>query len=164
MLGELSSAVTSVTDLIQSAKAAKEFFDGDQLCVTVNNEGADRVILDSFLCDDISHSSKALTHKDTILMGESDSGLFKVNVISESDTSFLYTIEHKGIAYELLINYNWSTQSTASGEISLKSREETRKWGLVLFKRTWLVLDDNSFRVSVFATGKVMTVSILPQL
>lgn len=164
MLGELSSAVTSVTDLIQSAKAAKEFFDGDQLCVTVNNEGADRVILDSFLCDDISHSSKALTHKDIILMGESDSALFKVNVISESDTSFLYTIEHKGIAYELLINYNWSTQSTASGEISLKSREETRKWGLVLFKRTWLVLDDNSFRVSVFATGKVMTVSILPQL
>lgn len=164
MLSEINSAVTGVTDLLQSAKAAKEFFDGDQLCVTVNNEGADRVILDSFLCDDVAHSSKALPHKDTILMGESDSGLFKVNVISESDTSFMYTIEHKGIAYELLINYNWSTQSTASGEISLKSREETRNWGLVLFKRTWLVLDDSSFRVSVFATGKVMTVSILPQL
>lgn len=164
MLSEISSAVTGVTDLIQSAKAAKEFFDGDQLCVTVNNDGATRVILDSFMCDDIAHSSKALPHKDTLFLGESDSGLFKVNVISESNTSFLYTIEHKGIAYELLINYNWSTQSTASGEISLKSRGETRKRGLVLFKRTWLTLDDKSFRVSVFATGKVITVSILPPL
>lgn len=164
MLSEISSAVTGVTDLIQSAKAAKEFFDGDQLCVTVNNDGADRIILDSFICDDAAHSSKALLHKDTVMKGESDSALLKVNVINESNTTLLYRIEDKGVSYELLINYNWTTQKTANGRVSLITQGGKESADILLFKRARLESDDKNFRVSVFATGKVITISILPKL
>lgn len=163
MLSEIESAVGSTIALMQTAKAAKEFFDGTQLGINVNNYHADAVVLDSFFCDDLEHSAKSIPHKDVIFKGESGAGVFMVNVISKSKSSFLYTIELEGKSYTLLVNYNWDTATKANGTLLLEGGGlPPVKSTSTIYKRCWLKSKD--FRVTTFTTGSVFTITILPPL
>lgn len=159
----LNSGVSGATSLVQGAMAAKKYLDGATLTLTVNNESADVVMLDSFLCDDAEHSSKALLHKDIIMRGESGVGVFLVSAIKGSRVAFCYEVQQNGKNYLLVVNYDWDSAHKGRGSLMVEDAGEIYKSNLVLFKRSQILVDEVPFSVSVMITGAYLSISVLPK-
>ncbi|GAW87734.1 hypothetical protein bplSymb_SCF15101P001 [Bathymodiolus platifrons methanotrophic gill symbiont] len=154
--------ISTTTNLIQAGKAAKDFLDGEHLCISASNYCVDLLILDSFICDDMVHSSRSVPHKDILFKNEIDSGMFVVNTFNKSKSSFLYLIELGKDQYSFLINYNWDTSSKGSGSIILTGKGLEVRRDLVFYKRAYITEENLDFRVTVFATGGFLQMAIIP--
>ncbi|MBA1446500.1 MAG: hypothetical protein FE835_16665, partial [Gammaproteobacteria bacterium] len=151
-----TAGLTVANSLLDVAIAAKSFSDGDYLSVSVDNHYADLVMLDSYMTDDEHHSARAVPHQSMFHKNQSDAGMFRVNAVTESQSSFLYIVEVGGRSHNCLINYKWA--GSATGAVSLSIDESKQEGGF--FKRlTVTEAASSAFRASVFATGGFLQLS-----
>lgn len=155
-------AVATSTTLMQAAVSAKEFLDGAYLCVSISNYHADSLALNSFLSDNMDYSSAAVPHKDFIFANESDSAVYRVNSIFKSTSSFLYEVEFGKDAYTFLIEYRWNEASAGSGSVLIEGKSGPIKKTFSFYKREYVTEKGGTFRVSVFATGGFLQITVLP--
>lgn len=162
ILNDGIDALAAVSTVYTAAKAIKEFLDGAYLTVSVENSNADVVILQAFMTDDSQHNARSLPHKNFLFKGEADTGVFRVNSMSESNSTFLYSVETKNKVSTVLIQYKWSQQDSGSGKVVItdcKGKAVAIEFNL--YKRIALESADKEFKVSLLATGGVMQLGII---
>ncbi len=162
ILNDGIDSVAAVSTVYTAAEVIKEFLDGAYLTVSVENSNADVVILQAFMTDDSQHNARSLPHKNFLFKGEADTGVFRVNSMSESNSTFLYSVETKNKVSTVLIQYKWSQQDSGSGKVVItdyKGKEVTIEFNL--YKRISLESADKEFKVSLLATGGVMQFGII---
>lgn len=164
-LAEVSTVYTvakAVSTVYTAAKAIKEFLDGAYLTVSAENSYADVVMLQAFVTDDSKHNARSLPHKNFLFRGEADTGVFRVNSMSESNSTFLYSVETKNKVSTVLIQYKWSQQDSGSGKVVITDCKGTvAAIEFNLYKRIALESADKEFKVSLLATGGVMQLGII---
>ncbi len=145
-----------------AAKTIKEFLDGAYLTVSAENSYADVVILQSFMTDDSQHNARSLPHKNFLFKGEADTGVFRVNSMSESNSTFLYSVETNNKVSTVLIQYKWSQQDSGSGKVVITDwKGEAVAIEFNLYKRISFESANKEFKVSLLATGGVMQLGII---
>ncbi len=162
ILNDGIDTLAAVSTVYTAAKAIKEFLDGAYLTVSAENSYADVVMLQAFMTDDSKHNARSLPHKNFLFRGEADTGVFRVNSMSESNSTFLYSVETKNKVSTVLIQYKWSQQDSGSGKVVItdyKGKEVTIEFNL--YKRISLESADKEFKVSLLATGGVMQFGII---
>ncbi|NYT27698.1 MAG: hypothetical protein H0A76_07240 [Candidatus Thiodubiliella endoseptemdiera] len=162
ILNDGIDALAAVSTVYTAAKAIKEFLDGAYLTVSAENSYADVVMLQAFVTDDSKHNARSLPHKNFLFRGEADTGVFRVNSMSESNSTFLYSVETKNKVSTVLIQYKWSQQDSGSGKVVItdcKGKAVAIEFNL--YKRIALESADKEFKVSLLATGGVMQLGII---
>ncbi len=162
ILNDGIDALAAVSTVYTAAKAIKEFLDGAYLTVSAENSYADVVMLQAFMTDDSGHNARSLPHKNFLFRGEADTGVFRVNSMSESNSTFLYSVETKNKVSTVLIQYKWSQQDSGSGKVVItdcKGKAVAIEFNL--YKRIALESADKEFKVSLLATGGVMQLGII---
>ncbi len=162
ILNDGIDALAAVSTVYTAAKAIKEFLDGAYLTVSAENSYADVVMLQAFVTDDSKHNARSLPHKNFLFRGEADTGVFRVNSMSESNSTFLYSVETKNKVSTVLIQYKWSQQDSGSGKVVITDCKGTvAAIEFNLYKRIALESADKEFKVSLLATGGVMQLGII---
>ncbi len=152
----------ALSTVYTAAKTIKEFLDGAYLTVSAENSYADVVMLQAFMTDDSQHNARSLPHKNFLFEGEADTGVFRVNSMSESNSTFLYSVETNNKVSAVLIQYKWSQQDSGSGKVVItdwKGKAVTIEFNL--YKRISLESANKEFKVSLLATGGVMQLGII---
>ncbi len=162
ILNDGIDALAAVSTVYTAAKAIKEFLDGAYLTVSAENSYADVVMLQAFVTDDSKHNARSLPHKNFLFRGEADTGVFRVNSMSESNSTFLYSVETKNKVSTVLIQYKWSQQDSGSGKVVITDCKGTvAAIEFNLYKRIALESADKEFKVSLLATGGVIQLGII---
>ncbi|MES9822748.1 MAG: hypothetical protein ABW147_19505 [Candidatus Thiodiazotropha sp.] len=153
-------AVAVISGLVEAGKAAKEFLDGEILNVQISNEYFDSVELMAYKTGDTAHSARAILPPASIKANTTGYGMFRVNQLTASKSSFQFKIsdvDHYGDNHiDLVINYNWKSAE----ELQVTARIDDYYANTHTFRKGYLTVKELGIKVGMLATGIYLQITI----